>query len=866
MPRDWPLTGRSGQQARAVAALRESGGVVLAGAAGVGKTRLAREIIADAGRRGRTTRWVGATASSRNIPLGAFAALVAEAGGGTELTLLGRVGAALRGAVEVLAVDDAHLLDDVSATLLHQLALERTVRLVVTVRQGEPAPDAVTTLWKDTLLERLEVPGLDERDTVALVESVLGDELETASGQRLFAVTRGNVLLLRHLVAGERRSGRLAPVDGQWRWLGEPEIGPELRDLIDARIGLLTEQDRRLLELVAFGEPVGAELLGSLVGHPVVESAAERGLIVVSLADRRLEARLAHPLYGEAVRARAGSLRARRRRGELFRALASTGHRRTGDVLRLAVLSLDSDTPADAALLGDAATEAAALSDWGLAERLCRAACDAGGGFEPRLALGLTLSWTVRPDEAEPELELAAALAATGEQRARAAGLRAANRGFLQGRPAEAIALLDEAGAALCDGDTAARLHLDGVRAMFELALDRLGEGLALGTRVLGSPGAQSFAVSWAGYAVVCANALRGRTYHLDELVDRVVAAAVSSSETAPMQFNVRYWQAYGLGLAGHPGRAREHLAWLRELPGRYATAARDATGGRIALDSGQVRTAARQLRAILPFFPGRGGGWTALFEAALAQALAMAGDATQARDALARAELSRHPLMRCVEPEITLARAWVAAAEGAVGQSIELAVAAAELAGASGQLAVEVVARHAAVCFGDTRQAAALAGLADRVDGPRAPSAAAHAAALAARDPDALLAVAGELERSGLVLLAADCAAQAAEEFRAQGRAAPAAFAGARAAALAQRCEDARTPALRAGTAPPISAREREVATLAATGLSNRQIAERLHVSVRTVEGHIYRACTRLGLADRAALADLVGSPISRA
>jgi len=91
-------------------------------------------------------------------------------------------------------------------------------------------------------------------------------------------------------------------------------------------------------------------------------------------------------------------------------------------------------------------------------------------------------------------------------------------------------------------------------------------------------------------------------------------------------------------------------------------------------------------------------------------------------------------------------------------------------------------------------------------------------------------------------------------------------ALAGARAAALAQRCEDARTPALRAGTAPPISAREREVASLAATGLSNRQIAERLHVSVRTVEGHIYRACTRLGLADRAALADLVGSSISRA
>jgi DNA-binding NarL/FixJ family response regulator len=63
-------------------------------------------------------------------------------------------------------------------------------------------------------------------------------------------------------------------------------------------------------------------------------------------------------------------------------------------------------------------------------------------------------------------------------------------------------------------------------------------------------------------------------------------------------------------------------------------------------------------------------------------------------------------------------------------------------------------------------------------------------------------------------------------------------------------------------GVAPlPISAREREVATLASTGLSNRQIADRLHVSVRTVEGHIYRACTRLGLTERAKLAAMISA-----
>ncbi|HEY5857851.1 MAG TPA: helix-turn-helix transcriptional regulator [Aldersonia sp.] len=39
-----------------------------------------------------------------------------------------------------------------------------------------------------------------------------------------------------------------------------------------------------------------------------------------------------------------------------------------------------------------------------------------------------------------------------------------------------------------------------------------------------------------------------------------------------------------------------------------------------------------------------------------------------------------------------------------------------------------------------------------------------------------------------------------------------------------------------------PLTARESEIAKLVAQGLSNKEIADRLTVSVRTVEGHIYR------------------------
>ena len=61
------------------------------------------------------------------------------------------------------------------------------------------------------------------------------------------------------------------------------------------------------------------------------------------------------------------------------------------------------------------------------------------------------------------------------------------------------------------------------------------------------------------------------------------------------------------------------------------------------------------------------------------------------------------------------------------------------------------------------------------------------------------------------------------------------------------------------------MSTREREIANLVAQGLSNREIADRLVVSARTVEGHIYRACIKLGLSDREELAAVISKSNNR-
>jgi len=53
-------------------------------------------------------------------------------------------------------------------------------------------------------------------------------------------------------------------------------------------------------------------------------------------------------------------------------------------------------------------------------------------------------------------------------------------------------------------------------------------------------------------------------------------------------------------------------------------------------------------------------------------------------------------------------------------------------------------------------------------------------------------------------------------------------------------------------GSAVDLTAREAQLVELARQGLSNAQIAERLVLSVRTVESHLYRAMQKLGVGDR--------------
>jgi hypothetical protein len=190
------------------------------------------------------------------------------------LTLLQRAGAAIseqgKGHRLVIGVDDAHLLDELSVTLLHQLALTRTACVVLTVRSGEPAPDPVVTLWKNGLADRLELAQLPRMAMNRLVTGVLGGVVDSRTIERLWRATRGNVLFLRELVEGGCETGALRMRDGVWRWEGRMEPTPRLREIVQAQLGGLGGDERTALELLATDEPLGLGRVASLINPEVV--------------------------------------------------------------------------------------------------------------------------------------------------------------------------------------------------------------------------------------------------------------------------------------------------------------------------------------------------------------------------------------------------------------------------------------------------------------------------------------------------------------------------------------------------------------------------------------------------------------------
>lgn len=857
-----PLTGRDDELAFIRRALHAGGrhaGVVIVGAAGVGKTRLAREVLARAKTGGERTNWIVGTESARSLPLGAFAASlvdpVADALPSVRRVINSFVAQQQRGRA-LVGVDDAHLLDGLSAHVVLQLAHTSGVRLVVTLRKGADEPDAVTALWKDELLARLDLEPLSAEATRGVIEADLGAPVDTRSARRFWKLTGGNALFLRQLVNDQVAAGRLKQVAGVWMWDDEIAASPTVTDIVGREMGRLTPGVALVVDALSQAEPLNVDVLCDVVRRRDLEDAEELRLVAVERLGSNLMVRLAHPLFGELRRATAGEMHLSKIRGKLARRLAKDADTDIYSTVRRALLTLESDLPPDPALFLESARSAMTLLDLDLADRFARAAADAGATDAPGLR-AMNLAMSGRGDEAE---SLLSEMTAGGPADHHWATVRAANLTWMLARPSEAATILaDLAATQESEPEKAERVAIeacvDVVSARCNSAEQKARAALASGTLC-------DFHTMMASVALTMAMGALGDVDDLSAVADDALQRATTSFQASPMRFWFAGVYARACRLTGRINEfvtAAEKLAeTARDVPGlAYANLALLLGNG--ALMRGDVTSAVRLLHEALAGAENLSvtSGLRAASCFALAEAHAKLGRADEASAALAAARVPDDYLY--MHTAYAVAKGWTLAAGGALSEAVAVVTGAAEEARIRAQPTHEMACIQAAAHWGDGSVAARARELADTSALPIANTVARHAESLQSGDGDALLAVSADYRAIGDRAAAADAAAQAGAIFTRGARRSRGLYAAAIAQELATECGGLCTPALRSPLGVPLTGRQRAVIELVVAGLSNREIAERLVMSVRTVEGHVYRACQRVGAQSREQLAAII-------
>jgi DNA-binding CsgD family transcriptional regulator/tetratricopeptide (TPR) repeat protein len=862
----WPLTGRNEQLDQITAVLRSHfvSIVVLTGESGVGKSRLAAESAATLTVDGWAIIRVAASAMLTATPLGALIPAISP--GRDAIDVVVRDSLAIFDLVResinrlakdnrvIMIVDDFSLLDPLSMTVIIQLVAANVVRLIATVPSGESLPDAFVSMWTDDSALVLEVLPLSIADVETLLNAVLGARVAHRTAVAFHERSGGNVLFLRELVIGAVQDDQLQEHDGVWQLLGKPLGTPALHDLIRTRLQHLSAPETALIERLAVCHPLTLDDLPADARESLV-SLERAGLVIVEERRGRTWLSLSHPQYAEAVR---GSM-SRLATVDLLvdqAALVAERDMSPEDELRVALWRLDAGVESDPAILFRATHLAVLGGDHPRAEHLAAAAIEAGAPPAEMLLLQGQSIWTLGriaealaildraalEDEAHPTtVKLTGQIASTrasvfaGETDGNSLGLAVIDR---------AIERHPELSVTLAFPKSVLLLNLEDA-ALSELALQ------------VATPAPDADETEHAAFDLGQALPLSALG-QVEPALLAARAAVAHSTESLQPAFALRRAQMVLETVLLQVGRLEE----AREVAVRSLEACIDADDelgtrynelllGQCYLGMGQLDTAGRWLSDVISGSQARGSVFY-LDQARSLLALTLLWRGRPGEAAAILADLDQK--LVASSSIAALSTLWLDAVRGGRDRALAGMLRRARAAADRGHVVLAASLLHAASRLGAAAQAASqLTSLASGTTSELLKAQVAHAAAEAAGDLDALVRVADRWESMGYILFAGEALVSASGAARRAHNSRVAISLQNRADDLLARCEGAATPLLQfAERGERLTGREREIAALAAQGLSSLEIAKRLQVSPRTVNNHLHAAYSKLGVRGR--------------
>jgi DNA-binding CsgD family transcriptional regulator len=836
---------------------------------GGGKTRVIDEVAEALEAKGRTVRRIVATTATSAVPFGAVAHLIPVGARDSSepvgtIAALQDVLAPANATRPVMVVDDVPLLDTATAGVLAALLGSGAADLLAAGRTGEALPSPLVDILLGERSVQAELPPLSEDDVDTLLHLVLGGPVDLAVVVAMLERTRGNPLFVRELTRSGLEDGTIVDASGVWRLRGPLPGSARLREVVESRLDRVPPSSRPALELLALCGVVDLDELESMIGLEALAELEDRGLVRIVQRAGRAAASLAHPLHNEAIRMALPSLRSRLLLRNHIAWIEQHPEIAAADVLQEAIWRLDAGLVPDAATLLRGTQVAAVMRDSRSARRLARPLFDLQLTAEVGWLLANALFQIGHFEESFGVIEQSLALDPTPAVRVDLAVIRATMLLWGLGDAESALSSLD---VLLADPAMSAtnRTRLTAERASVLVNSGRPGQVIADLEVAFNGDDLQLQLGSTVSYAI--ALAAGGRTGDAVAIVERALVLRGSTPVYGVADVDV-YYVAKAFALV-EAGRLDEAAALSEQQFADAVNTERPLTQfwfsltlGRVHLCRGAASTALRFLRSArsLAFDAGmRGPARTALL--GIVQAAAMLQEAAVAADALA--EMDTLPAFGFMAPERPLADAWEAVARGDLITARKLLTDAAEPAVESGHVTSAIWLLHDAARLGCAPDVVGqITELAARTDSKMAAARAEHVRAVVAGGASELAAAADRFEALGAYLYAGEAATAAAEAARAAGDQREAAALAARAERFLALCEGAATPALAssAGGVEPLTDREREIAFLAASGLTSRQIADQLFLSYRTVNNHLQHVYDKLGTRGRSGLRDALG------
>lgn len=779
----WPLVGRRAEMETIAEwfADPERGGVVLEGSAGMGKTRLAEELVAVAERAGIPTARAAGHHEARSIPLGAFAHLVptdvmvADTDSGAKLdraTLFHRARAALdTGRRSLLFVDDIDQVDELSRALLASLVVDRAAFAVITRRSESEPVTTVDTLVKDGHLARCEIGPLTPDQIETLLHRALGGPIVADTMQQLCDASLGNPGIVRQLVESSRASGTLCETRGVWELTGPLGSTASLESLVADRLAGLDDPQRHTIELLALAGELGLELLAGVVGDEPLEELDRRGLLTIRNNKRRQEIGLAHPLYGEIIRSTMPMLRARRIRRQLAEMLEEVGARRRDDRVRVVAWRMDVGGRVEPDLLVQAARLAVLDHDLDVAERLLeRAVAEESTPVAVQMLAELAFrnGQTQRVEELLSSLDLDAL---DDRRRAMVVRRRATNLFFNTMRYEDSYALLD--GEIARTGSPESRVALEAHRAMLLANGGQVDEAISLAEAALPS--------SVDGVRIELLRALALAYVHAARPLAALELAREGQRLHAAMDNDVALpglsmLMFVELGAATAALRIDEARSLAERMKREHPEVLPvwiDNAVGRLELTAGRPAAARRALTPVINESRARGHHTTERWVLALhAMAHIMEDRADLARPELERVSALEDGGRGLYHPEIDRAHAWYAAATGDLTRARELLLASSVDCSARGAAGTVSLLLHDVARFGDPESVVdRLDEIATASDGDLFVARALYVAGMVHGDPGSIEQALDLFESGGAGLYAAEAATALASLLRRLGR-----------------------------------------------------------------------------------------------